>query len=172
MPKKLNNLTWSIYRWSKYGVAPIILLCTRRLFRQQEVGIISRCKSRNYQPYFSDLINTEVLNSCKKGIRIINVARGGIISEADLLKALRSGQCGGAGIDVYEQEPPTNAVTLELIAHDKVVATPHLGASTGEAQIRVAVEVSEQIIALTGKSTEYTSTAGVLNRNVLNNLKA
>ncbi|XP_030758452.1 D-3-phosphoglycerate dehydrogenase [Sitophilus oryzae] len=114
-----------------------------------------------------NLINGKVLNACKKGVRIINVARGGIVNEADLLAALKSGQCGGAGIDVFEQEPPTNAITLEVIAHDKVVATPHLGASTAEAQIRVAVEVSEQIIALTGKSTEYTSAPGIINRSVL-----
>ncbi|CAG9769033.1 unnamed protein product [Ceutorhynchus assimilis] len=118
-------------------------------------------------PATRNLINQKVLNSCKKGIRIINVARGGIINESDLLAAIKSGQCGGAGIDVFEQEPPTDPVTLELIAQDKVVATPHLGASTGEAQIRVAVEVSEQIIALTGKSKDYTSTAGVINRSVL-----
>jgi len=114
------------------------------------------------------LINTVVLDKCKTGVRIINVARGGIINESDLLSALKSGKCGGAGIDVYEQEPPTNPVTLELIGHAKVVATPHLGASTGEAQVRVAVEVSEQIIALTGTTKDYTSTAGVINRNVLN----
>ncbi|XP_066262118.1 D-3-phosphoglycerate dehydrogenase [Euwallacea similis] len=118
-------------------------------------------------PATRNLINATVFSKCKKGVRIINVARGGIISEKDLLAALVSGQCGGAGIDVYEQEPPTDPVTLEIIGHSKVVATPHLGASTGEAQVRVAVEVSEQIIALTGKSKEYTSTAGVINRNVL-----
>lgn len=101
----------------------------------------------------------------------MNVARGGIISEADLLEALKSGQCGGAALDVFEQEPPTDAVTLELIKHPKVVATPHLGASTTEAQIRVAVEISEQFIALTGKSKEYTTTPGVVNRTVLENLK-
>lgn len=114
------------------------------------------------------MINTAVLDKCKTGVRIINVARGGIINESDLLSALKSGKCGGAGIDVYEQEPPTNPVTLELIGHANVVATPHLGASTGEAQVRVAVEVSEQIIALTGTTKDYTSTAGVINRNVLN----
>ncbi|KAL1505422.1 hypothetical protein ABEB36_004994 [Hypothenemus hampei] len=119
-------------------------------------------------PATRNLINAKVLNSCKNNVKIINVARGGIINESDLLDALKSGKCGGAGIDVYEQEPPTNEVTLQLIAHEKVVATPHLGASTSEAQVRVAVEVSEQLLALTGKCKEYTSTNGVLNRNVLN----
>ncbi|XP_019873287.2 D-3-phosphoglycerate dehydrogenase [Aethina tumida] len=122
-------------------------------------------------PQTRNLINSKVFNVCKKGVRIVNVARGGIISEADLLEALKSGQCGGAALDVFEQEPPTDAVTLELIKHPKVVATPHLGASTTEAQIRVAVEISEQFIALTGKSKEYTTTPGVVNRTVLENLK-
>lgn len=121
--------------------------------------------------FISDLIRRDVLNKCKKGVRIINVARGGIISETDLLDALESGQCGGAALDVFEQEPPKDAITLKLIQHDKVVATPHLGASTSEAQVRVAVEISEQIIALTGKSKEYTTTPGVVNRSVLNKFK-
>ncbi|ENN78435.1 hypothetical protein HUJ04_005534 [Dendroctonus ponderosae] len=71
---------------------------------------------------------------------------------------------------IGKEEPPTNPVTLELIAHDKVVATPHLGASTAEAQVRVAVEVAEQLIALTGRSPEYKSTSGVINRAVLEKL--
>uniref|UniRef100_A0AAR5PAF3 D-3-phosphoglycerate dehydrogenase n=1 Tax=Dendroctonus ponderosae TaxID=77166 RepID=A0AAR5PAF3_DENPD len=121
-------------------------------------------------PATRNLINAQVLGSCKKGVKVINVARGGIVNEGDLLAALKSGQCGGAAIDVYEQEPPTNPVTLELIAHDKVVATPHLGASTAEAQVRVAVEVAEQLIALTGRSPEYKSTSGVINRAVLEKL--
>lgn len=98
-------------------------------------------------------------------MRIVNVARGGIINETDLLAALKSGQCGGAGLDVFEQEPPTDPVTLELIQHPKVVATPHLGASTGEAQIRVAAEIAEQLVALAGKSDEYAVT-GVVNQDV------
>lgn len=123
-------------------------------------------------PETRNLINAAVLNKCPKGVRVINVARGGIVSESDLLAAIKSGQCGGAGIDVFEQEPPTDPVTLELIANDKVVATPHLGASTAEAQVRVAVEVSEQIIALTGKSKDYTSAPGVINRSVLDKIKS
>lgn len=115
------------------------------------------------------MINQNVFNVSKKGIRIVNVARGGIINESDLLEALRSGQCGGAALDVFEQEPPTNPITLELIQHPNVIATPHLGASTAEAQVRVAVEISEQIIALTGKSPKYTTTPGIVNRSVLEN---
>lgn len=113
------------------------------------------------------MINKDVFAKCKKGMRVINVARGGIIHEGDLLEAIEKGQCGGAGIDVYEEEPPKNPITLKLIQHDKVVATPHLGASTGEAQIRVAVEVAEQFIALTGKSKQYTQLTGVVNPAVM-----
>ncbi|KAJ8929307.1 hypothetical protein NQ314_018015 [Rhamnusium bicolor] len=67
-----------------------------------------------------------VLNKCKKGVHIVNVARGGIINELDLLNALKSGQCGGAALDVFEKEPTTNKITLELIQNEKVIATPHL----------------------------------------------
>lgn len=112
-----------------------------------------------------------MFKSCKKGVKIVNVARGGIINESDLLQALKTGECGGAALDVFEQEPPTDPVTLELIQHPKVVATPHLGASTAEAQIRVAVEIAEQFVALTGKSKEYTTTPGVVNHSVLKNIK-
>lgn len=97
----------------------------------------------------------------------MNVARGGVIDETAILAALESDQCGGAAFDVFEEEPPKADVTKKLIQHPKVVATPHLGASTTEAQIKVAVEVSEQFIALTGKSTQYTQYAGVVNRDLL-----
>lgn len=80
---------------------------------------------------------------------------------------MESGQCAGAALDVYEEEPPKAEITKKLIQHPKVVATPHLGASTAEAQIRVAVEVAEQFIALTGRSTTYTQYSGVVNRETL-----
>lgn len=86
-------------------------------------------------PATRNLIGTESLNKCKRGVKVVNVARGGIINEADVLAALQSGQCGGAAFDVYEQEPPTSEVTKALIQHPAVVATPHLGASTGKSRI-------------------------------------
>lgn len=101
-------------------------------------------------------------------MKVVNVARGGIINEVDLLAALESGQCGGAGLDVYEEEPPTSDVTWALIKHPNVVATPHLGASTAEAQVRVAVEVAEQVVALTGKNQSYKVT-GIVNQEVYKN---
>lgn len=83
-------------------------------------------------PATRNLINKESLAKCKRGVKVVNVARGGIIHEADLLEALQSGQCGGAAIDVFEEEPPKSEITKALIQHNAVVATPHLGASTGE----------------------------------------
>ncbi|KAG5307984.1 SERA dehydrogenase, partial [Acromyrmex insinuator] len=117
-------------------------------------------------PETKNLINATTLAKCKKGVYIVNVARGGIVDEEALLNSLKSGHCGGAALDVFVEEPPKNAITLELIKHPKVVATPHLGASTEEAQQRVAVEIAQQFLALSGKSTEYTVT-GIVNAPVL-----
>uniref|UniRef100_A0A336L0A5 CSON002966 protein n=1 Tax=Culicoides sonorensis TaxID=179676 RepID=A0A336L0A5_CULSO len=118
-------------------------------------------------PSTRNLVGTETLAKCKKGVKIINVARGGIVDEKALYEALESGQCGGAALDVFTEEPPKSEFLLNLIKHPKVVATPHLGASTKEAQIRVAVEIAEQFIALSGTSTTYKDYNGVINRNVL-----
>lgn len=75
----------------------------------------------------SDLVNVDTLNKCKKGVKVVNVARGGIIDEVGLLQSLESGQCGGAGLDVFSEEPPKSDFLKNLIQHPKVVATPHLG---------------------------------------------
>lgn len=118
-------------------------------------------------PQTKNLINADTLKKCKKGVRIINVARGGIVDEKALLESLKEGYCGGAALDVFCEEPPKSAETLELIAHPKVVVTPHLGASTTEAQIRVAVEIAEQFIALANINPKYTSVNGVVNAPAL-----
>lgn len=117
-------------------------------------------------PQTRNMINYKVFNVCKKGVKVVNVARGGIICENGLLKALKEGLCGGAALDVFSEEPPKAEVTRELIEHPKVVATPHLGASTSEAQSRVAVEVAEQFIALADPASPYKVT-GVVNAPVL-----
>ena len=91
------------------------------------------------------LLNKDTLARCKKGVRIVNCARGGIVDEADLLEALESGQVGGAALDVYSNEPPPEALH-ELIQHPNVVATPHIAASTEEAQEKVAIQITEQVI--------------------------
>ncbi|MEI7746219.1 MAG: phosphoglycerate dehydrogenase [Actinomycetota bacterium] len=95
-----------------------------------------------------NLINAEVLAAAKPGIRIINTARGGIVNEADLAAAIRSGHVGGAGLDVFEKEPTTESPLFEL---DSVVVAPHLGASTFEAQDKAGVTIAEQVnLALAG----------------------
>jgi len=87
------------------------------------------------------MISTEEFAAMKKGVRIINCARGGIIDEQALVVAIKEGKVGGAALDVFEQEPvsPEN----ELLKLDNVIVTPHLGASTEEAQVNVAIEVAE-----------------------------
>jgi len=90
------------------------------------------------------LIGRERLRLCRPGIRIINVARGGILDEEALVEALQAGRVAGAALDVYEREPPTGSPLLQL---DSVVLTPHLGGSTREAQEKVAARIAEQIAA-------------------------
>jgi D-3-phosphoglycerate dehydrogenase len=89
------------------------------------------------------LINKKTIKIMKPGVRIINCARGGIINEKDLYDAIVEGKVAGAALDVFEKEPPGNNPLLTL---DNVIATPHLGASTKEAQENVAVAVAEQIV--------------------------
>uniref|UniRef100_A0AC34QD24 D-isomer specific 2-hydroxyacid dehydrogenase NAD-binding domain-containing protein n=1 Tax=Panagrolaimus sp. JU765 TaxID=591449 RepID=A0AC34QD24_9BILA len=96
-------------------------------------------------PQTKDLLGKETFAKCKTGVRIVNVARGGIINEQDLVEALDSGKVAGAAVDVFVEEPPTYRA---LVDHPKVVCTPHLGASTIQAQQRVAVEIAENIISL------------------------
>ncbi|CAH0405014.1 unnamed protein product [Chilo suppressalis] len=108
-----------------------------------------------------NFINAGVLKQCKKGIKIVNVGRGGLINERDLLDALNAGQVGGAALDVFEQEPPTDPLTLEVIQHPAVIATPHLGASTKEAQVRVGSEIAEQLVNLVKPGTYPTPLAEV-----------
>lgn len=94
-------------------------------------------------PETRNLINAEKFALMKDGVRIINCARGGIINEDDLYDAIVSGKVAGAALDVFVQEPATDHKLLTL---SQVIATPHLGASTIEAQESVAVDVSNDII--------------------------
>jgi len=89
------------------------------------------------------LINTETIGKMKSGARIINCARGGLVDEAALYEAIKSGKIAGAALDVFEQEPPP--ADHPLLQLDEVIATPHLGASTTEAQEAVALTVAEQM---------------------------
>ncbi|MCY4197845.1 MAG: phosphoglycerate dehydrogenase [Rhodobacteraceae bacterium] len=88
------------------------------------------------------ILDQEAIARTKKGVRIINCARGGIVDEAALVAGLQSGQIGGAAIDVFESEPPEGN---PLLAIPDVVVTPHLGASTTEAQEKVAEQIAEQM---------------------------
>jgi D-3-phosphoglycerate dehydrogenase len=90
-----------------------------------------------------NILNAKAIAQCKPGVRIINCARGGLVEEAALLEALKSGQVGGAALDVYEKEPP--AEDLAFRALPNVVLTPHLGASTSEAQESVGVEIAQGV---------------------------
>lgn len=90
------------------------------------------------------LIDRKAIAKMKKGVRIINCARGGIVDEKDLAEALKEGKVAGAALDVYVDEPP--APDHPLIKMDQVITTPHLGASTDEAQLNVAIAVAEQMV--------------------------
>ncbi|HVH64448.1 MAG TPA: phosphoglycerate dehydrogenase [Candidatus Acidoferrum sp.] len=91
------------------------------------------------------LLDGRMLGLTKPGVRLLNVARGGIVDESALRAALEDGHVAGAALDVFEQEPPGENPLLSL---PQVVTTPHLGASTEEAQISVALEIADQVISV------------------------
>jgi len=93
-------------------------------------------------PQTKYLIGAKELATCKPGVRIVNCARGGIVDEMAIADALRDGRIGGAAFDVYENEPPKELPFRDL---PNVICTPHLAASTEEAQERVAVDIADQI---------------------------
>ncbi|KIX03703.1 phosphoglycerate dehydrogenase [Rhinocladiella mackenziei CBS 650.93] len=97
------------------------------------------------------MLSTSELNQMKRGAHILNVARGGIIDEEALLAALESGHIAGAAIDVFTSEPPAkfpDSPATKLVQHPKCIATPHLGASTVEAQENVSIDVCEQVLQI------------------------
>ncbi len=105
-------------------------------------------------PETAGLINTKALARMKPTALIINTSRGGIINEEDLYQALKNGEIAGAGIDVFEKEPPTDSKLLEL---DNVVLTPHTAAFTTEAMNNMNVEIVKQLIAWSrGETPQYT----------------
>ena len=103
-----------------------------------------------------NLLRADAFEKMKKGVFIVNCARGGIVNEQDLCDAIQAGVVAGAALDVFTQEPPKDSPLLSL---DQVVATPHLGASTDEAQENVAIAVAEQV-------TEYLTRGSI--RNAVN----
>lgn len=104
-------------------------------------------------PTTDKIFNDDTFKKCKKGVRLVNVARGGVIDEEALLRAIDSGVVAQAALDVFTTEPPKEGdSSWALVQHKNVTATPHLGASTVEAQEGVAVEIAEAVAgALAGE---------------------
>jgi D-3-phosphoglycerate dehydrogenase / 2-oxoglutarate reductase len=100
-----------------------------------------------------DLIGRSEFSQMKDGVRIVSTARGGIIDEAALLDALNEGKVAGAALDVFTKEPPG---LTELVSHPRVIATPHIGAQTAEAQSRAAEDIAAEVLAaLQGKPLRW-----------------
>ncbi|SKC64020.1 phosphoglycerate dehydrogenase [Maledivibacter halophilus] len=115
------------------------------------------------------MIGEEAINQMKPGARIVNVARGGIIDEKSLLKGLNSGKVVSAGLDVHEEEPANNNPLFEI---QNTVVTPHIGASTVEAQENVGTTIAKQVLsALEGEVVPNAINLPTLNRDDLKNIK-
>ncbi|CAL5029633.1 unnamed protein product [Urochloa decumbens] len=120
-------------------------------------------------PATDKMLNDETFAKMKKGVRIINVARGGVIDEEALVRALDSGIVAQAALDVFTKEPP--AADSKLVLHENVTVTPHLGASTVEAQEGVAIEIAEAVIgALKGELAASAVNAPMVPAEVLSEL--
>ncbi|KAF2544535.1 hypothetical protein F2Q68_00028907 [Brassica cretica] len=121
-------------------------------------------------PATSKILNDETFAKMKKGVRIVNVARGGVIDEDALVRALDSGIVAQAALDVFTKEPP--AKDSPLVQHERVTVTPHLGASTMEAQEGVAIEIAEAVVgALNGELAATAVNAPMVSAEVLTELK-
>ncbi|XP_027126545.1 D-3-phosphoglycerate dehydrogenase 1, chloroplastic [Coffea arabica] len=120
-------------------------------------------------PATSKIFNDETFSKMKKGARIINVARGGVIDEDALVRALDSGTVAQAALDVFTEEPPPK--DSKLVQHENVIVTPHLGASTKEAQEGVAVEIAEAVVgALKGELAATAVNAPMVPAEVMSEL--
>ncbi|CAL0300344.1 unnamed protein product [Lupinus luteus] len=121
-------------------------------------------------PATSKVLNDETFAKMKKGVRIVNVARGGVIDEDALVRALDAGIVAQAALDVFTEEPPSK--DSKLIMHEQVTATPHLGASTMEAQEGVAIEIAEAVVgALRGELAATAVNAPMVPAEILTELK-
>jgi D-3-phosphoglycerate dehydrogenase len=124
------------------------------LAEEQEVKLVALPELLKVSDYISlhakaspetrHMLNAKTLSQVKRGVRIVNCARGELIAEEDLLQALETGQVAGAALDVFSTEP---TVDSELVKHLKVVVTPHIGGQTVEAQSRAANDISNEVLA-------------------------
>ena len=116
-------------------------------------------------PQARNMIGPKELAVMKPSVRIINCARGGLIDEQALDQALREGKVAGAALDVFAQEPPRD---LPLLKNERVIVTPHLGASTHEAQANVAIDAAEQIVSvLNGQPVRYAVNAPLISAEMM-----
>ncbi|RQD81153.1 MAG: phosphoglycerate dehydrogenase [Methanocalculus sp. MSAO_Arc2] len=140
-------------RGSQFGVE---MVSVEELFRIADIITV-------HTPLIKEtthLINEKTIATMKDGVRIINCARGGIVDEDALADAVSSGKVAGAALDVFEEEPPINSPLLTI---DNVIVTPHLGASTVEAQKNVAISIAHQCIdVLKGGAAKYVVNAPMI----------
>jgi D-3-phosphoglycerate dehydrogenase len=116
-------------------------------------------------PQSRNMIGVKELSMMKPTVRIINCARGGLIDEQALHQALKEGKIAGAALDVFAQEPPKDS---PLLQNDRVIVTPHLGASTQEAQANVAIDAAEQIVSvLKGQPVRYAVNAPLISAEMM-----
>lgn len=138
---EMNIIAYDPYISEEHAKKMAIEIVTlNELFNRADIITIHMPKTK--ETYH--MINKEALEIMKEGVRIINCARGGIVDEAALYEYMVAGKVAGAALDVFETEPCTESPLLQL---DNFIATPHLGASTEEAQINVAVDVAEEIVS-------------------------
>jgi D-3-phosphoglycerate dehydrogenase len=140
--KRANALGMTVIAYDPYvkEVEGIKLLGLDELLTQADYISLHLPKTNES----ANMISTAQFGKMKHGVRIINCARGGIIDENALYDALVSGKVSGAALDVFNEEPPTDWKLLKL---ENVIASPHIGAATKEAQARIGAEVAEKIIA-------------------------
>ncbi len=116
-------------------------------------------------PQSRNMIGVKELSMMKPTVRIVNCARGGLIDEQALDQALKEGKIAGAALDVFAQEPPKDS---PLLKNERVIVTPHLGASTQEAQANVAIDAAEQIVSvLNGQPVRYAVNAPLISAEMM-----
>ncbi|CAM9360858.1 unnamed protein product [Ascophyllum nodosum] len=143
---------WSMnFGMQAVGYDPIITDSSARAFGIEPVSLDELFARSDFislhtplTPETKGLIGKSNLEKCKEGVRIVNCARGGIVDPGALLEAIKTGKVAGASLDVYPTEPPPPELE-ELVMHPKVVCSPHLGASTQDAQVRVAKDIAVQM---------------------------